>query len=47
MKCRLLANGVTSPAVATRLLDLAEEYHALAREEEAVARRVVHKITLH
>ena len=47
VKCRLLANIVTSSAVATRLLDLADEYQALALEAERRAKRVPKSNTLH
>jgi hypothetical protein len=47
VKCRLLANGISRPEVATRLLDLADEYQALAVAEEASAKSVRPKIMLH
>ena len=42
----MLANGVTCPEIARRLLELADEYQTLAREEEA-AKSVRPRATVH
>lgn len=47
VKCRLLANGVSRPDVAMRLLDLADEYQALALADEQAAKPILQKVTLH
>jgi hypothetical protein len=47
VKCRLLASGVTQPEIATRLLDLADDYQELALADERAAKPILQKITLH
>ena len=48
VQCRLLANRISSPPIAARILDLADEYQALALEEEQ-AEAKLHKVksTMH
>jgi hypothetical protein len=46
LKCRELAVGVASKEIATRLVDLADEFETLAREGEATNPRPPER-TLH